>query len=232
MRNGATKLSWLQTANSALAQLDTREFDLVLMDVQMPEMDGLEATKLLREREKVSGHHQVVVAMTALVMKGDRERCIEAGMDKYLSKPIRPQELDDMLESYMNQESGQAAAAQPSGSPEPAVCAEELLERVDGDRTFIQELVELFRADYPLQILAMRGAIENSDSAALQRAGHALKGALKNLASPTASILAAELEEMGKSGAYPHAASRIAQLEAEIIRVVEMLEELCVETSK
>jgi two-component system sensor histidine kinase/response regulator len=216
----------------ALAQLGARPFDLVLMDVQMPEMDGLEATKLLREREKFSGHHQVVVAMTALVMKGDRERCIEAGMDNYLSKPIRSQELDDVLDGYMRRECAGAAAAELSGAPEPAVRAEELLERVDGDRTFIQELVEIFRADYPLQIRTMREAIGNSDSAALQRAGHALKGALKNLAAPAASMFAAELEEMGKSSAYAHAASRIAQLEAEIIRVVEMLEGLCVEISK
>jgi two-component system sensor histidine kinase/response regulator len=216
----------------ALAELDKRPFDLVLMDVQMPEMDGLEATKLLREREMLSGHHQVVVAMTALVMKGDRERCIEAGMDKYLSKPIRSQELDDMLESYMNPASGQVSGAQPSGAREPAVCAEELLGRVEGDRAFIQELVEIFRADYPLQIHAMREAVEKGDSTPLQSAGHALKGALKNLAAPTASTFAAELEEMGKSGTSTHAPSKITQLETEIMRVVEMLDGLCVEINK
>ncbi len=216
----------------ALAQMYTRQFDLVLMDVQMPEMDGLEATKLLREREKSSGHHQVVVAMTALVMKGDRERCIEAGMDNYLSKPIRSQELDDMLDGYLNREYSTVASVEPSAAQQPAVCAEELLERVDGDRIFVQELVDIFRADYPLQIRSMREAVEKGDSATLQRAGHALKGALKNLAAPTASILASELEEMGKSGGNDLAASKIAQLETEVIRVVDALEGLCLEISK
>ena len=85
----------------ALAALEKESFDLVLMDVQMPEMDGFEATGVLREREKHTGRHQVVVALTAHAMKGDRERCLEAGMDAYLSKPIRSQELDSMLERFI-----------------------------------------------------------------------------------------------------------------------------------
>ncbi len=89
----------------ALAALEKKRYDLVLMDVQMPEMDGIEATLALREREKRTGIHQPVIAMTAHAMKGDRERCLAAGMDGYLSKPIKPQELDELLQSY--------AAAQP-----------------------------------------------------------------------------------------------------------------------
>jgi signal transduction histidine kinase/CheY-like chemotaxis protein len=85
----------------ALAALESKQFDLVLMDMQMPEIDGFEATKIIREREKVTGKHQPVVAMTALAMNGDKERCINAGMDGYLSKPIRPQELDDILDTYL-----------------------------------------------------------------------------------------------------------------------------------
>jgi len=76
-------------------------FDIVFMDVQMPEMDGLEATARIREKEEGSESHQIVIALTAHAMKGDRERCLAAGMDAYLSKPIRPQELDDILEKYL-----------------------------------------------------------------------------------------------------------------------------------
>jgi CheY-like chemotaxis protein len=85
----------------ALEALEKESFDLVLMDVQMPEIDGLAATEAIREKEKVTGTHLAVVALTAHAMKGDRERCLAAGMDDYLSKPIRPPELDAILESYL-----------------------------------------------------------------------------------------------------------------------------------
>jgi two-component system, sensor histidine kinase and response regulator len=89
------------TGLEALQALEKGSFDLVLMDVQMPEMDGLEATAVIREKEKSSGLHQPVVALTAHAMKGDREKCMAGGMDGYLSKPIRPQELDQLLEIYV-----------------------------------------------------------------------------------------------------------------------------------
>jgi len=85
----------------ALGALGKNAFDLVFMDVQMPEMDGLEATAAIREKERLSGNHQAVIALTAHAMKGDQERCLAAGMDGYLSKPIHAQELDAILETYL-----------------------------------------------------------------------------------------------------------------------------------
>jgi two-component system sensor histidine kinase/response regulator len=85
----------------AIAALEKDSFDLVLMDVQMPVMDGLEATAAIRNKEKTNGNHQMVVALTAHAMKGDQERCLAAGMDGYLSKPIRPQELDAILDTFV-----------------------------------------------------------------------------------------------------------------------------------
>jgi CheY-like chemotaxis protein len=89
------------TGLEALKALEKESFDLVLMDVQMPEMDGLEATAAIREKEKGTGAHQAVVALTAHAMKGDREKCLAGGMDGYLTKPIRPQELDQLLETCL-----------------------------------------------------------------------------------------------------------------------------------
>jgi two-component system sensor histidine kinase/response regulator len=216
----------------ALSALEKTDFDLVLMDVQMPEMDGLEATQLLREREKETGKHQPVVAMTALVMKGDRERCMAAGMDGYLSKPIRPQELDEVLDSYVTRERVDFAEA-PEAVAEPqeaAVCATELLERIDGDRVFLSELLALFRDDYPVQIRAAREAVKTGNAEALQRSGHALKGALANLAASASSRLAGQLESMGRAGDTQFAAGKLADMEKELERVIEELESLCVET--
>jgi CheY-like chemotaxis protein len=90
-----------QNGREALEALEKQNFDIVLMDIQMPEMDGFEAMKRIREKEKVSGAHQPVIALTAHAMKGDRERCLASGMDDYLNKPIRPQELDEILERYL-----------------------------------------------------------------------------------------------------------------------------------
>jgi signal transduction histidine kinase/DNA-binding response OmpR family regulator len=213
----------------ALSALEKRAYDLVLMDVQMPEMDGLEATMLLREKEKVSGKYQEVVAMTALVMKGDRERCIAAGMDGYLSKPIRPQELDEVLDRYLARDREPVTVVEATDSLEDSVSKEELLERIDHDRELLAELVELFRADYPGQIRMAREAVLKNDAAALQRVGHALRGALGNLAAPIASRIAGELDSMGKSGDIALAGSRVSELEQELIRVVETLEGLCLE---
>jgi two-component system sensor histidine kinase/response regulator len=89
------------TGLEALKALEKESFDLVLMDVQMPDMDGLEATAAIREKEKDTAAHQAIVALTAHAMKGDREKCLAAGMDGYLTKPIRPQELDQLLEIYV-----------------------------------------------------------------------------------------------------------------------------------
>ena len=84
----------------ALAALEKRFFNLVFMDVQMPEMDGFEATAAIREKEKTSGNHLPIIAMTAHAMVGDKERCLEAGMDDYITKPIRIEELSDLLKRY------------------------------------------------------------------------------------------------------------------------------------
>jgi two-component system sensor histidine kinase/response regulator len=213
----------------ALDAIEKRSFDLVLMDVQMPEMDGLEATQQLRKREYGTGRHQAVVAMTALVMQGDRERCLSVGMDGYLSKPIRPQELDEVLDSYLAKDRVDKHLPEIMHPLLPSVSGEELLERIDGDREFLSELIELFKQDYPSQVLLARKAIGENDAASLQRVAHTLKGALGNLAAPVGSGLAVELESLGKEGDLAVAGKKLSELEAELPRVVEALQDLCLE---
>jgi signal transduction histidine kinase/DNA-binding response OmpR family regulator len=212
------------SGREALAALAGSFYDLVLMDVQMPEIGGIEATIEMRKREKATGHHQVVVAMTALAMKGDRERCINAGMDGYLTKPIRTQELDEVLDSYFEHLRTPGAGSDEPDGRENTVNASELLARLDGDFNFLAELIEIFRIDYPRQLKAMHEAISRQDAVELAKACHNLKGATSNLAAAQATAITRDLEEKASSGDLANAASALVELENELGRVMECLE--------
>ncbi len=220
----------ITVVNNGLEALDALEktcYDLVLMDMQMPEMDGFEATTVLREREMISGRHQPVVAMTALAMNGDRERCLAAGMDGYISKPIRPQELDALLDSYMvvkeNASTTKGEAENGSGS----VDVGQLLDRIDDDRSFLSELVDIFRKEHRTSILAAQDALDRRSAADLQRVAHALKGSTGNMSAVGASALAAELESMARAQDLSGAQPVLDRLSREMPVVIRALEALC-----
>jgi len=212
----------------ALDALTHDQYDLILMDVQMPEMDGIEATKALREMEKESGNHQPVVALTALVIKGDRERCIAAGMDAYLSKPIRQLELDEILDSV----SANLPALQSSETPQidPVdgwVDEADLMERIGNDLEFLSELTELFQREYPIQLSAARTALAKDDADGLMRAGHTLRGALANLGATIPCATASSIEEMAARRELSKAGKALDQLERELGNVLAFLQSLC-----
>ena len=224
------KVVLVVNGRDALIALEKRSYDVVFMDVQMPELDGIEATVRLREKEKTTGNHQPIIAMTALVMKGDRERCLAAGMDGYLSKPIRAEELDAVLEKHVAQRvNSPHVEAQAPAPAQGSINVAELLERVDGDRTFIAELTEIFRSDYPRQVQALQNAISRSDAHGLKQSGHALKGALSGLAATNAREMAATLERIGASGDLTGAATILQNLERELVLTVSSLKALCQE---
>ncbi|MFC5863273.1 response regulator [Acidicapsa dinghuensis] len=211
----------------ALAALEKDHFDLVLMDVQMPEMDGLEATKALREREQATGIRQPIVAMTALAMNGDKERCIEAGMDGYISKPIRPQELDEVLDSYLALKVAEPAQDESSPATNNSIDVAQLLDRLDGDLTLLAELVALFRDEFPGNLRTAQQAIDRHDANGVRSVGHAFKGALANLSAMEASMLASELESIGKSLDLTAAQATLDRLAQEMNNVMRNLEALC-----
>jgi signal transduction histidine kinase/DNA-binding response OmpR family regulator len=208
-----------QNGREAVERLTHETFDLVLMDLQMPVMGGLDATTAIRARERISGRHVRIVAMTAHAMDSDRERCLAAGMDDYLSKPIDPTTLFAMVE----QEERRDTAA-PAAVDKGATFNEEALrQRLYGDAELMTEVIRAFLEDLPLQLAAIDRAAEQGDLRALGVAAHALKGAAGTLSADGLSSAAAGLEQAasGSSAADARAASRRAQSEAS--RLVDLL---------
>jgi HPt (histidine-containing phosphotransfer) domain-containing protein len=193
-------------------------------------MDGLQATMVIREQEKLTGGHQPIIAMTALAMKGDRERCLAAGTDGYLSKPISPEQLDEALDSYTHLRRDDVRLKTSSNHSSVAtVNAAELLQRIDGDRALLAELVEILREEYPGQLRNAQESIAREDARAVERVGHALRGAFENLSATRASGFAAELESIGRSGNLVLAGPKLVEPENEVHLVMETLEELSLE---
>jgi len=205
-----------------LARADS--FDLILMDVQMPEMDGFEATRQIRQWEQENGGHLPIVALTAHAMKGDRDRCMEAGMDAYVSKPVRARELFETMESVLSV--GQARPA-PEAAPEQETPAgldwKTAMEAVQGDQGLLRELIEIFLDDGPKLMSQAREAQAEGDAAVLQRAAHTLKGSVRLFGAIQAFDLCFELESLAKRSELQQAAAAIARLEEELERLVESL---------
>jgi two-component system sensor histidine kinase/response regulator len=215
-----------ENGRKVLALLETGTFDVVLMDVQMPEMDGFEATRAIREREQARGGHLPIVAVTAHAMKGDAERCLAAGMDAYLAKPLEPRELASVIAGVLRGAAPGAAAPPPAPVPAPAaevVDEARLLERVGGNRKALADLVRIFRADWPKQVARLREAVRQDDAAALRASAHALKGSVANFAAPVATEAALRLQKMGEAGRLAGAAGALEHLEREVDAVLAAL---------
>jgi signal transduction histidine kinase/DNA-binding response OmpR family regulator len=185
----------------ALECLAQERFDLVLMDLQMPEMGGFEAVSLLRRRERAEGRRRMpVLALTAHAMKGDRERCLEAGMDGYVSKPVRAADLFAAIDAVLGC-NGSAEACEEAAEPvreAPVLDTAELLQSVEGDVELMREIVGVFLEESPRMLSRIRKALEDGDPEALTAGAHALKGAVGNLGASAAMNAAARLEELGR----------------------------------
>jgi CheY-like chemotaxis protein len=163
-----------------LALLAKQPFDVVLMDVQMPEMDGLETTAAIRDKEKGTGLHLPVVAMTAHAMKGDRERCLEAGMDNYVAKPLQVKELLAVIEGLVPPSAGGEVSVPAAQCDREVLDREALLSYVGGDRELLRELTDLFLESCSRLLSKLREALARGESKALGEATHALKGAVSS----------------------------------------------------
>ena len=202
----------------AIATLQAGSFDVVLMDVQMPRMDGLTATAGIRAWEKGTGSHLPIIALTAHAMKGDRERCIAAGMDAYVSKPVDAEELFGVIESVVD--GARATRSDDAGvSDASPVDVEAVLRQVGGSRAALAEVLDLFREDGARMLDALKSALTTRDGSALERAAHQLRGALMTMAAPGAAAAALRLEEIGREQDFRSAAEAWACLTNELDRL-------------
>ena len=215
-----------------------QEFDVVLMDMQMPVMDGYEATAAIRLRERESGGRVPIVAMTAEALKGDRERCLEAGMDDYVSKPIAPAEMYRAIERFpavclasesrvpIGAASSIASASLPqppaSSAPPPmdwAVAAQLL----PGGPDVLREFVDLFQQQMPQLMADIRHAIDTHDAKLLRRSAHTLKGSATYFGAEPLVNAALALETTAREESFDNIESAVATLAAELARMLDTL---------
>jgi HPt (histidine-containing phosphotransfer) domain-containing protein len=213
--------------------METIRYDITLMDVQMPEMDGLEATRRIRVSKSVLNPKIPIIAMTANAMQGDREKCLDAGMDDYISKPVSRKTLAEKLEKWLPakpapvskpREITMGANLSPKtiAVPQtPVFDRKSFLDRMMGDREMAEKIVEVFLDDIPKQLESLKQALDACDPETFQRVVHSIKGAAANVSGEALRELAAEVEKACKEGKFDSVSSRGPELEQQFDRLKE-----------
>jgi CheY-like chemotaxis protein len=215
----------------ALDILEKSRFDAILMDVQMPEMNGYEATAAIRRREEGTGRHVPIIAMTANAMKGDREQCLAAGMDDYIAKPVQSDELYETVEKYANlkprRETSRWGPWQPAAGPgaeAPAFDPEGFRKSI-GHINLMRELIQIFFEDSPRLLTDAQHALDAKDAEALHEAIHALKGMVGNYSAAPAFQAICVLTETTRAGNLDNAPAQLDAVLKEMARLSAALEE-------
>jgi two-component system sensor histidine kinase/response regulator len=229
------RVTVVNNGQEAVSALQKGTFDIVLMDVQMPVLDGFAATAAIRRAEQGSGRHMTIIAMTAHAMKGDRQRCLDAGMDGYVSKPIRPKDLFDVVEGRIAlNEPHEASATEPTslaasdgkvGCPiDPDVFdGEAALDRLSGDRPLLVELIEVFLAEIPKLFAGLNGAVHDLNADKIRLLAHTIKGSVGNFVAKRTFEAAWRLESLGRDGNLTEVGGALADLQAETERLLPAL---------
>ena len=221
-------LTIANNGKEALMLLEQQSFDLALMDIQMPEMDGMEATQQIRKKEALTGAHLPIIAMTAYAMTGDKERFIGAGMDGYVSKPINTSELQAAIAGVLKGASAddpvmllqQRERVNTSGN---SWSKDKMLEKLDGDEALLAQVIKMFLAGAPAHLAELRQAIVAGNAKEIQTTAHSLKGELGYLGVAEISQKARMLEEMGRSADLQGAKGLFQQFEAEVSSLIDWL---------
>ena len=221
----------VEDGRSALDAFERGDFDLILMDVSMPEIDGFEATVAIREKEQAGGGHIPIVAMTAHAMKGDREECLQAGMDDYVAKPIRTNELYESLERlFIDSAQSKPHQDTPSEPENTTVGAGSLdltvaLRAVQGDRELLNDVISAFLEECPelLTELERALAVGEAEAATVQRAAHTIKGGLRTFGATSLHDRAGEIETMGRERDLTDAGPLFQKLKMELDEFMQQL---------
>ncbi len=216
--------------SEALKALETLPYDLVLMDVQMPVTDGLEATRQIRDPLSAIKNHRIpIIAMTAHALRGDREKCMEAGMDDYVSKPVSPQSLADVLDKWLPQKttvsqdtikySVETTIIPAKTSQVPVFDKAVMMARLLDDPDLARTVIEGFLLDIPRQIDTLRSYLETGDALGVERQAHTIKGAAANVSGECLRALAFEIEKAAGGGDLDDVSTRMVELEQEFERL-------------
>jgi response regulator RpfG family c-di-GMP phosphodiesterase len=198
---------------------------MILMDIQMPEMDGLEATKRIRGLEQKSGKHIPIIAITAHAMKGDRERFLEAGMDDYVSKPLNSERLYEVVSKYcMKKPSAPTTDSTCNASANNILDINDLKRRIGDDDEFISELMIIFKEDSMVLVNNIENAIFENAPTKLQEYAHAMKGMSANLSAISLKEVSYKLEKLGESGDISHADAFCLELKEVLYRTIELID--------
>jgi CheY-like chemotaxis protein len=224
------RVSMVGDGRQAVKRATREKFDIILMDVQMPEMSGLEATSAIRQHEHGTGRHTAILALTASAMAGDREACLAAGMDAYVSKPLRPEELfstiDALCASGDSASTGSPATEKPAPPVASTIDLDALLAGFGGNRRLVNEVVDVFLEDAPKMLDRIRAAARVRDLVELASAAHALKGSGGLFSQGAAYQSARRLEQLAKSGDAEKADAACADVEADVSQLMAELRHL------
>ena len=213
----------VENGQQAVDRFNPDAVDVILMDVQMPEMDGFEATREIRKLEAQKGGHIPIIAMTAYATEGDRERCLAAGMDDYVSKPISAGKLFKTIETLIPPDD----TVQPSDEKKGcSLNADGLIKSFENDHNLFKELVEIFVNDYPQMLTTLRKSLKTTDAKTLSRTAHSLKGMLRNFQAEIAADTAFDLEKKGQQGELDDADKIVENLADQLDEVAKKLKAL------
>ncbi len=229
---------WARDGSEALQSLELRSYDLVLMDVQMPVMDGYEATRCIRDpKSTVLNHNIPVIATTAHAMAGDAEKCLAAGMSDYISKPIDPKILESHLEKWLTRRQHQPLVSSPAASasdgdaqiqatPSAALVfnREKFLERMMGDEEFAREVAGEFLKELPALVSILKQHVAQSDLESIWKQAHKIKGSAANVGGEALRDVALKVEQAGKAGNSADAVQWAPELEIEAARLIDTLQ--------